>query len=126
MKTLEAAYILPIIFAITGFIIIWTFKTHDAVISKSLQYGILVEQAASLENPYYAPAVGYTKNNIADIIYDSSLVNNRSSFSSCLSGDVLYLQDNRRNNCIPIFFSNYERCDTIRKETALILQYIDK
>ncbi len=125
MKTIEASYILPIIFAITAFIIIWTFRTHDAVISKSLQYGLLLDEAVSLENSYYIPPKGYTKKEISDTIYDFYLVGDKPSFSASLSGNSLYLYDDTKNNSIPVFFSNHERCDTIRKETAFILQYIN-
>ncbi|MFQ9933375.1 MAG: hypothetical protein ACLRVQ_02950 [Lachnospiraceae bacterium] len=126
MKTLEAAYIFPIIFTLTCFSIIFTLQIHDNTISETMQYGILIEQAVSLENSWYGPSKAYTEKTISDIINNSYIINNRSSFSACLSGNTLYIKETGKKDCLSVEFSNYERCNTIRKETALILQYLNK
>lgn len=118
MKTIEAAYIFPIILAITGAFIILIFRIHDATISQVLQYGLLIDQSISLENRDYGTYYPLSSSDIADTIYDSLLVGQRPSFYSCLSGDSLYLKDNTTNATVS--FSNFELCNTLRKETVLL------
>lgn len=120
MHTIEATHIMPVIFIITCLFITLAFRTHDAVVSKSAQYGILIDQSVSCENKLYSPRSGYTKKEIADIISELYITRGKSRFSACLSGSSLYLIDNAADRPIQIFFSHYEKCDTIRKETALI------
>lgn len=124
MHTLESAYIFPIIFITTIIFIISALNTHDMVVSNAVQYYLLIDNATALENPIYGPTNAYTKSQIEDIVYNLYLTKKRPSFIGSFSGNTLYLQDDGNKSSLPVFFSNYERCETIRKETALILQYI--
>lgn len=124
MKTIEAAYIMPIVFIITAISITICFKFHDKAVSYAAAYGILTEHAASLENEAYNPQAGYTKKEISTIISDLFLIVENPSLSVCLSGNSLYISNNNENNSTPVFFSNYERCDTLRKESLFIINLL--
>lgn len=124
MKTIEALYIMPIVFVITALAITISFRLHDRVVSYAVSYGILTDQVCSLENKEYKPKSGYTKGEITDIISNLFLLSDKSSFSVCLSGDCLYIQNNHSKDDIPAFFSHFERCDTIRKESMFIINLL--
>ncbi len=124
MKTIEAAYIMPVVFIITAISILLSLRLHDWVVSYSVSYGMLIDQAASLENKDYKPAAGYTKKEISDIINNFCLVSEKPSLSVCLSGASLYIQDNHNPNSTTAFFSGFERCDTIRKESTFIINLL--
>lgn len=124
MKTIEAAYIMPVVFIITAISITISFKLHDRAVSYAVSYGILTDQAASLENKEYNPKAGYTKREISDKISKLLLTSDKTSFSVCLSGDSLYIANNSRQNSTPAFFSGFERCDTIRKESMFIINLL--
>lgn len=124
MKTIEAAYIMPIIFIITAISIMISFRLHDRAVSYAVSYGILTDHAASLENKSYNPRSGYTKKEISDIISGFYLVSDNTAFSVCLSGNSLYIVDNGEENSTPAFFSCFERCDTIRKESTFIVNLL--
>lgn len=124
MKTIEAAYIMPVVFIITAISIIISFRLHDRVVSYAVSYGILTDHASSLENEAYKPKAGYTKREIADIISNLLLISDKTSVSVCLSGNSLYIVNNRDKNAAPAFFSGFERCDTIRKESTFIINLL--
>ena len=124
MHTIEGVYIFPIVFITTALFIITALNHHDTVISNALQYGLLVEQAAAQESSIYGAKKAHTKSEISDTIYNLLLTKDKPVFCASLSGNTLYLQENTSKNSPTVFFSNYEHCDTIRKETALILQYL--
>lgn len=120
MKTIEAAYIMPVIFIMTSISIMFSFKLHDRAVFFALSYGILTDQASSLENANYNPNSCYTKKEVSDIIDNFFIVSEDFSLSACLSGNSLYIKNTTEKNSTPAFFSNFERCDTIRKESTLI------
>jgi hypothetical protein len=124
MKTIEAAYILPIVFAITSLSFIIAFKLHDRAVSYAVSYGILIDQAASLENESYNPKSGLSKKEISNTVYNFFLVSEKPSFLACLSGSSLYLTNTTEKNSTPVYFSNFERCDTIRKESTFIINLL--
>ena len=117
---------MPVIFIITAISITISFKLHDRAVSYVVSYGILTDQAASLENEGYLPKFGYTKKEVSDIISNLLLTSDRISFSVCLSGDSLYIVNNGEQNSTPAFFSGFERCDTIRKESMFIINLLKK
>lgn len=124
MKTIEAAYIMPIVFVITAISIIISFRLHDRAVAYAVSYGILADHASSLENEAYKPKTGYTKKEISDIISNLYIVSDNKSFSVCLSGNSLYIVNNGEKNSTPAFFSCFERCDTIRKESTFIVNLL--
>lgn len=125
MKTIEAAYIMPVVFIITAISITISFRLHDRVVSYAVSYGILTDHASSLENEAYKPKLGYTKREITDIISNLLLVSDTTSISVCLSGDSLYIVNTGEKNGTPAFFSGFERCDTIRKESTFIVNLLE-
>lgn len=124
MKTIEAAYIMPVVFIITAISITISFRLHDRAVSYAVSYGILIDQAASLENEEYNPKYGYTKREITDIISGLFIASDKATFSVCLDGDSLYIVNNAEKSGTPAFFSNFERCDTIRKESMFIINLL--
>ncbi len=123
--TIEASYIIPIILIVTMLLITLLLNLHDYTISKSTQYYLLINQSTSLENKIYTPSTGYSKRDICNIISDLSIISKKTSLTGSLNGNVLYLQSNSSENNT-IYFSNFERCNKIRKESALILQHLNK
>lgn len=123
--TIEASYIMPILLGITVLLIFLLLTLHDYTVSNSTQYYFLIRQSTSLENKVYTPISGYNKRDICNTISDLSIITKENPLTCCLAGNVLYLQSSsQKNNAI--YFSNFEKCDTIRKETALILQHLKK
>lgn len=125
MKTVEAAYVVPIVISIILFSIMTCLSIHDAVVGSVLQYGFLVKQASLLEDDYYMSGNELTKKDIEEQIYGFYLTEDKPSLSCTLSGKTLYILNTSKENSLPTFFSNFERCDSVRKETALFLQYIN-
>ena len=115
---------MPIIFVVTALSITISFRLHDKVVSYAVSYGILIEQACSLENKEYNPRSGYTKKEVTDIISELFLVSDNVSFSVCLSGDCLYIVNINNKDNTPAYFSDFERCDTIRKESMFIINLL--
>lgn len=115
---------MPVVFIITAISITISFKLHDRTVSYAVSYGVLTDQAASLKNKGYNPKVGYTKREVSDIISNLLLTSDKTSFSVCLSGDSLYIINNSKGNGTPVFFSGFERCDTIRKESMFIINLL--
>ncbi len=112
--TIEASYLFPFIFLITAAAIIFTMNLHDLVISKSTQYRLLTHQACNLENSYYNPNEPITKSDILSTLDSVCLLKRSVVLSTSLNDSVLYSHiTNEELNSV--FFSNYERCDSIRK-----------
>ena len=115
---------MPVVFIITAISITISFRLHDRAVSYAVSYGILIAQASSLENEDYCPKSGYSKGEIKDILSKLFLTADKTDFSVCLSGDSLYIVNNSEQNSTPAFFSNFERCDIIRKESTFIVNML--
>lgn len=119
MKTIEAAFIMPIICILIALTITASLEKHDEVVCTALQNALLIEQAESLENPLYSPPSSKSKRNFENVIYDFFIIKDKPSFNVKLSGSELIIHEVANSSNISTLVSNYDKCDKLRKEYAL-------
>ena len=118
--TLEASIIYPLVIFISMLIILYSFSIHDKLVISADTYRILIENNHN-NTKNKSTNFSFSESEIIERLNKKCILTHTFSISFDKKNSTFKLMDDN-NHIKNISFSNYERCDFIRKYYTILTQ----